>query len=119
MYSHILPHLWDLNNSCNDIHASALASTDGLIIATTLPQEMDEDSVAAISAGALVLGNHASEECSSGPLEQILIKCKGNCVVMTQAGKESILTVMTHPQADLDLIFSHIKLSAEKIGTLI
>ena len=118
MKTTFLSHLRDLNNSCVDIKASALASTDGLIMATTLPQDMDEDSVAAISAGALVLGNRTSKECDSGSLEQILIRCKENCVVMTQAGKESILTVMTHPQADMDLIFNHTKRIAEKIGMM-
>lgn len=119
MYSHIIPHLQDLNNSCNDIHSSALASVDGLIMATTMTQGLNEDSIAALSAGAFLLGKHTSRECASGLLEQVLIKCKENCVVMVQANSESVLTVMTRPEADQNVIAHHIKQCAEKISGLI
>ncbi len=48
--------LEDLNGSTADIEASALISTDGLMIASALPQGMDEDRIGAMSVNA----RHAS-----------------------------------------------------------
>ena len=41
--------LEDLNGSTADIEASALISTDGLMIASALPHGMDEDRMGAMS----------------------------------------------------------------------
>ena len=46
----------DLNGSTADIEASALISTDGLMMASALPQGMDEDRVGAMTAALLSLG---------------------------------------------------------------
>ncbi|MFO1382670.1 MAG: roadblock/LC7 domain-containing protein [Moraxella osloensis] len=46
----------DLNSSSADVEASALISTDGLMIASALPAGIDEDRVGAMSAKLLSLG---------------------------------------------------------------
>ena len=45
--------LSDLNGSSADIEASAVLSTDGLMMASMLPSGMDEDRVGAMSAAML------------------------------------------------------------------
>jgi predicted regulator of Ras-like GTPase activity (Roadblock/LC7/MglB family) len=75
MYAKILSHLNDLDNSSIDIESSALVSIDGLVMAATLPLDMDIDHMGAISAGTFLLGEHTSKRCASGVLEQVLIKC--------------------------------------------
>ena len=52
--------LEDLNGSTADIEASALISTDGLMIASALPHGMDEDRIGAMSAALLSLGERAA-----------------------------------------------------------
>jgi len=47
--------LEELKGSSADVEASALISTDGLMIASALPQGMDEDRVGAMSAALLSL----------------------------------------------------------------
>ena len=48
--------LSELNGSTADIEASAVLSTDGLMMASMLPAGMDEDRVGAMSAAMLSLG---------------------------------------------------------------
>jgi predicted regulator of Ras-like GTPase activity (Roadblock/LC7/MglB family) len=55
----------DLNGSTADIEASALISTDGLMMASALPQGMDEDRVGAMTAALLSLGDRAAQR--TGP----------------------------------------------------
>lgn len=56
----------DLNGSTADIEASALISTDGLMMASALPQGMDEDRVGAMTAALLSLGDRAAKELAVG-----------------------------------------------------
>ena len=49
--------LAELNGSSADIEASAVVSTDGLMMAALLPSTMDEDRVGAMSAALLSLGD--------------------------------------------------------------
>ena len=61
--------LSDLNGSTADIEASAVLSTDGLMMAAVLPAGMDEDRVGAMSAAMLSLGDRTAEELGRGALE--------------------------------------------------
>ena len=63
--------LEDLNGSTADIEACALISTDGLMIASALPQGMDEDRIGAMSAALLSLGERTARELSRGKLERV------------------------------------------------
>ncbi len=120
MYKKILLHLKDLDNSSIDIEASALVSIDGLVIAATLPLDMDVEHFGAICAGAFLLGHHTSEKYANGsPLEQVLIKYTKNQIVMTYVGTEAILAVIIKPYTDLDQLFFSLNRSIERIATII
>lgn len=111
--------LSDLNGSSTEIEASAVISTDGLIMASLLQAGMDEDRVAAMSAALLSLGDRTAEELNRGALEQVLIKGDNGYILMTHAGDESVLTVLAKPKARLGLIFLDVKRAAENITKLI
>ncbi|MDD2724565.1 MAG: roadblock/LC7 domain-containing protein [Methylovulum sp.] len=107
--------LTDLNGTCENIQASALISTDGLVIAEALPQNMDEDTLGAISAALHSVGTRGIEELADGVLEYILVKSSENYILMTHVGKEVILTVILKSQAELDFVMSNIRYAIEKI----
>jgi predicted regulator of Ras-like GTPase activity (Roadblock/LC7/MglB family) len=119
MYKKILYHLNDLDNSSDDIEASILLSIDGLVIAATLPMGINSDNIGAICAGAFLMGHHTSKECACGVLEQVIIKCAKNQIVISSAGIESILAVIIKPYANIERLFSSLKQSIEKIATVI
>ncbi|MBO0612424.1 MAG: hypothetical protein RL122_832 [Pseudomonadota bacterium] len=111
--------LSDLNGSSADIEASAVLSTDGLMMASMLPSGMDEDRVGAMSAAMLSLGDRTAEELARGALEQVLIKGARGYILMTHAGNEAVVTVLAKPNARLGLIFLDVKRAAENIGKII
>ena len=111
--------LSDLNGSSADIEASAVLSTDGLMMASLLPSGMDEDRVGAMSAAMLSLGDRTAEELARGALEQVLIKGDRGYILMTHAGKEAVVTVLAKSNARLGLIFLDVKRAAENIGKII
>ena len=111
--------LSELNGSTADIEASAVLSTDGLMMASMLPAGMDEDRVGAMSAAMLSLGDRTAQELARGTLEQVLIKGNQGFVILTGAGKEAVVTVLAKPNAKLGLIFLDVKRAAESIAKMI
>jgi len=111
--------LSDLNGSSADIEASAVLSTDGLMMASMLPSGMDEDRVGAMSAAMLSLGDRTAEELARGALEQVLIKGDTGYILMTHAGNDAVVTVLAKPNARLGLIFLDVKRAAENIAKII
>lgn len=111
--------LSEVNGSTTDIEASAVLSTDGLMMAALLPAGMDEDRVGAMSAAMLSLGDRTAKELARGELEQVLIKGGKGYVLMTHAGPEAVLTVLCRPNARLGLIFLDVKRAAESISKII
>lgn len=111
--------LSELNGTSADIVASGVVSTDGLMIASQLPASMDEDRVGAMSAAMLSLGDRTASELGRGELEQVLVKGKEGYVLMTYAGTDTVVTVITKSSAKLGLMFLDIKRAAEEIGKII
>ena len=111
--------LSDLNGTSADIDASAIISTDGLVMAAALPASMDEDRVGAMSAAMLSLGDRTAQELARGNLEQVLVKGQQGYVLMTYAGTDSVITVVAKPQAKLGLIFLDVKRAAESVAQVL
>jgi len=114
--------LSDLNGSSADIEASAVLSTDGLMMDSILPAGMagmDEDRVGAMSAAMLSLGDRTSEELARGTLEQVLIKGDKGIILMIYAGPDAVVTVLTKPEARLGLIFLDVKRAAKAIHKIV
>ena len=102
-----------------DIEASAVVSVDGLIIASALPEEIEEDRVSAMSAAMLSLGERISAELGRGSLEQVFIKGGEGFVILTSIGAEAVLTALARDQAKLGLVFLEMRRAAEELARLV
>ncbi len=111
--------LSELNGTSADIEASAVVSTDGLMMASMLPANMDEDRVGAMSAALLSLGDRTANELARGTLEQVLIKGAHGYILMTHAGENAVLTVIAKSQTKLGLVFLDVKRAAQAISKVI
>jgi uncharacterized protein len=111
--------LSELNGTSADIEASAVISSDGLMMASMLPAGLDEDRVGAMSAAMLSLGERISKELGRGELEQVLVKGNNGYVLMTNAGSEAVLCVMAKASARLGMIFLDVKRAAANLRNVI
>lgn len=95
-----------LQSGSPDVEASALISEDGLIIASALPQHLEETRVAGMSATLLSLGTRAATELERGDVEEVLVRGKEGYAVMMAAGSTgTLLLVLASRAAKLGLIF--------------
>jgi hypothetical protein len=109
----------ELQVSSPDIEASAVVSVDGLIIASALPDGVEEDRVSAMSAAMLSLGERIATELGRGSLEQVYIKGISGYVVLMAVGEDAVLTALASEQAKLGLIFLDMRRAAEDLLKLI
>ena len=111
----MVDRLREMQVASPDIEASAVVSVDGLIMASALPAETEEDRVSAMSAAMLSLGERIAGELSRGDLEQIYIRGDQGFVVLTAIGEEAVLTVLAREHAKLGLIFLEMRRAAESL----
>ncbi|MGZ6346393.1 MAG: roadblock/LC7 domain-containing protein [Anaerolineales bacterium] len=102
-----------------DIEASAIVSVDGLIMASALPVEVEEDRVSAMSAAMLSLGERIAEELGRGGLNQVYIKGSNGFIVLTSVGSEAVLTALARQEGKLGIIFLEMRRAAEDLVKLV
>ncbi|HDN80731.1 MAG TPA: hypothetical protein ENG33_09750 [Chloroflexi bacterium] len=115
----IIQRLKELQASTPDIEASAVVSVDGLIIASALPADVEEDRVSAMSAAMLSLGERISSELGRGTLNQVYIKGDEGYVVLMSVGEDAVLTVLARKEAKLGLLFLDMRRAADDLAKLL
>jgi predicted regulator of Ras-like GTPase activity (Roadblock/LC7/MglB family) len=107
--------LKDLEATTPDIEASAIVSVDGLMIASALPRDVEEDRVAAMSAAMLSLGERTAGELARGELSEVYVKGEHGYVILMSAGENAVLTALARKDAKLGLVFLDMKRTAGEI----
>lgn len=106
-----------LENLVRDAEAegSVLVSTDGLAIASVLPEGVDEDRISAMGAAILSLGERVTAELNKGSLEQLYIKGSTGYVIFTGVKDVAVLGVLASPNAKLGLLLMEIQRAVKKL----
>lgn len=111
--------LKNMNGGSSDIEASAIFSTDGLMMASALPCLLDKDRLGAMSSAMASLGDRVSRELDRGQLEQILVMGEGGYVLVVQAGDDAVLTVITRADSKLGMVFLDARRAAAQVAILV
>ena len=115
----MVDRLREMQISTPDIEASAIVSVDGLIMASSLPANVDEDRVSAMSAAMLSLGERIASELGRGELAQVYIKGDNGYVILTDISEEAVLTSLARKEAKLGLVFLDMRRAAEDLRRLV
>jgi len=115
----MVDRLREMQAASPEIEASAVVSVDGLIMASALPAEVEEDRVSAMSAAMLSLGERIAGELGRGALEQVYIRGDSGYVILTSVGEEAVLTALAREGAKLGLIFLEMRRAAEDLVRLV
>jgi hypothetical protein len=94
-----------LQSSSPDVEACALISEDGLMIASALPQHVDETRVAGMSATLSSLGSRAASELERGEVQEVLVRGSEGYAAMMSSGHGTLLLGLASKQAKLGLLF--------------
>lgn len=105
--------------SASDVQGVALVSPDGLSLAATLPGEMDEERVAAMSAAMLSLGERIGSELSRGTIDRIYVEGDKGFGILTSCGEEAVFLVLASKAAKQGVLMLEIKRVLPELKTLL
>jgi predicted regulator of Ras-like GTPase activity (Roadblock/LC7/MglB family) len=115
----MVSRLRDLQAGTPDIEGSAVVSVDGLMMASALAADVEEDRVAAMSAAMQSLGERIASELARGSVEEVYVRGDQGYVFLRAVGEEAVLTVLARRDAKLGLIFLDMKRAAEDLTVLV
>ena len=115
----MIERLRELQVSSPDVEAAAIISVDGLPIATSLPQSVEEDRVSAMSAAMLSLGERIASELGRGLLDEVYVRGEKGYVILRAVGQDAVLTVLARQQAKLGLLFLDMRRAAEEFARIL
>lgn len=101
--------LQEFVSNTSDIQGAALVTPDGLPLATTLPEKMDEERVAAMSASMLSLGERIGKELARGDIGRIFIEGEEGYGILTSCTEEALFLVLANHQAKQGVLMLEIK----------
>ena len=104
-----------LQATSTEVEGSALISEEGAMIASALPQHVDEARVAGMSATLSSLGARAASELERGEIDEVLVRGKNGYAVMMSAGAGTLLLCLTQSAAKLGLVLSDMRRAAEQL----
>jgi len=106
-------------SSIAGLEATAVVSIDGLIIASSLPPEIEEERVAAMTAAMLGLGERTANEMKRGGLDQLFLKGPLGYVVIMGATEIAVLTAIANSEVKLGLLFMELKGLIQKLEPIL
>lgn len=109
----------DVKTTIPGVEAVAVISNEGLIIASALPPEYDEERVVAVTAAMLDLGQQATRELNRGPVEQVYVRSAEGYAVLHPAGSQAVITAFLSRDAKLGLVFLNLRRAADHIGQVL
>ncbi len=115
----LVNRLREMQVASPEIEASAVVSVDGLIIASALPAEVEDDRVSAMSAAMLSLGDRIAMELGRGNLDQVYIRGKNGYVILSSVGEDAVLTALASENAKLGLIFLEMRRAAAELERIL
>ena len=88
-------------------------------MASSLPSDVDEDRISAMSAAMLSLGDRIAEELRRGKLQRVYIEGSNGIIVLMAIGEDAVLTVMARSTAKLGLVFLDMRRAVEDLERLL
>ena len=111
--------LMRFNTSTPNIEGSAVISNDGLMIASLLSSDFEEERVGAMAAAILSLGESSSQEMQRGELRQAYVEGSNGYMILQRASSETLLLALTTKKAKLGLVFLDVDRLANSISEIL
>jgi uncharacterized protein len=103
----------------SDVQGAAIVTPDGLPLSSSLPGNMDEERVSAMSAAMLSLGERISAELTRGNIDRIYIEGDDGCGILTSCGQDAVFLVLASKLAKQGVLMLEIKRAVAELKLLL
>ena len=110
--------LMEFNRSAG-VMASSLVTRDGILISSALPEGIDAEAFAAMTATMMGAAETAFSELKAGAAERVIVEGSRVKIVVVGAGENAILVTMASSDATLGLILHQMRKFGEKIRKIL
>ena len=97
------------------VRGAAVVRRDGLLIASNLGSDIDDDQVGAMTASAVGSGETASDSLGMGTVNAVTIESEDGKLVCTGAGDQGILAILTKSDVNMGLVKVEMGKATKKI----
>lgn len=99
---------------------AVLVSSSGLTIVSTLPNTIEADVVAAMTASLLALGDRTAQELWQGKSDQVMIKGeKGTFTLVEKVNSQVAIVILASVQAKLGLVLMNMLRTSLAVAKII
>ena len=102
-----------------DIEGVAVATTEGLVIASSLEEGLDEERLSAVCGAVAAVSKSTAEELKKGTPTEMIIKAPEGFILILRAGITSLMVAVTLPTANLGLVLIDMRKIANEIGPIL
>ena len=108
-----------LKASSQEIEAVALVSQEGFIIASLLPEAIDEERIAVLSLTFQSLADRYATELGKGQPRRFFVETDYGYIVVMDIGLDTFLTVTSNRFGRPGLLLLDMKRTAEELNSLL
>lgn len=105
-------------NSLPAVQATALFDSDGLVLASRLRGEADDQRIGAMSAAILSISSRSGQELVRGPIQRVLVEGELGSMLVTSVSPEVILVALVGAQVKLGILFYECRQCISQIQTI-
>ena len=98
-----------LRASTPDIIGSLVVSTEGFVVSSLLPAEVDEELVSGMAASLLGVGERISADLMRSDMEQVFVRSPKGYIVLNAVTNDTVLVLLVTRDAKLGLIFLELR----------
>jgi predicted regulator of Ras-like GTPase activity (Roadblock/LC7/MglB family) len=108
-----------LQKSTPEIIGATLVSSEGFIVASVLPTEIDEDTVGGMSASLLGVGERIAKDLLDSQMEQTYVRSTRGYIVVNACGPDAMVVLLVSRDAKLGLVFLELKRTVAELSRLL
>ena len=101
------------------VQATAIVSTDGLVIASRLPDQVEEDRVGAMGAAILAISARSGDELARGEMKRVLVEGEDGYLLIRSIGEDAILVALAEKDVRLGMLFYECRQCIEKLTQIL
>jgi uncharacterized protein len=98
-----------LRTSSPEIIGASVVTSDGFIVASHIPSEVDEDLIGGMAASLLGVGERIAADLMRADVEQTYVRSPKGYIIVNSIGNESVLVLLVSREAKLGMIFLELK----------
>ncbi len=99
-----------------EVIGAAVVSSDGFIVASVVPNEVDEDLIGGMAAALLGVGERISADLMRSQMEQTYVRSPKGYIIVNAASAEASLVLLVTRDAKLGLIFLELKRTVAELA---